>query len=158
MVFWTHAVKDRARGWLDERSHHIFRELMLHVACREQLLCPIYTLMPDHFHLIWMGLSPGSDQRRGTAFLRSRLAPRLTPFRLQHQAYDHVLRESERRGNAFLAICAYVAANPVRAGLVPEPDAWPFTSCIVPGYPDLTPLASGFWEKFWKIYGARAAS
>jgi hypothetical protein len=29
---------------------------------------------------------------------------------------------------------------------------WPYTGCIVPGYPKLSPQAEDFWPKFWKIY------
>ncbi len=144
VVFWTHTVKNRAQGWLTTEFHHEFRELMLHASSREHLLCPIYVLMPDHLHLVWTRTSPGSDQRRAATFLRARLEPRLAPIRFQHQAYDHVLRDSERKRSAFANICAYVAANPVRAGLAEHDNEWPFTGCIVPGYPDLTPTAPVF--------------
>jgi len=152
IVFWTHTVKDRARGWLDAHLHHAFRELMLHAAIREHLLCPIYTLMPDHFHLMWIGLGAASDQRRAAAFLRTHLEPKLAPFCFQHQAHDHVLRSSEHERRAFAATCAYIAANPVRAGLATEASEWPFTNCIVPGYPELNPASADFWEKFWGLY------
>ena len=155
VIFWTHTVKDRARGWLTAGWHHEFRELMLHAAHREQLLCPIYTLMPDHIHLVWMGIGAASDQRRASAFLRSHLESKLAPHRLQHQAYDHVLRASERRRHAFAATCAYIAANPVRAGLAAHADEWPFTGCIVPGFPDLKPLSPDFEPRFWRLYDAR---
>ncbi|HTX64273.1 MAG TPA: hypothetical protein VMD31_00740 [Opitutaceae bacterium] len=154
VVFWTHTIEHRARGWLTRELHLEFRELMLHAAFRERLLCPIYVLMPDHFHLLWVGVSSSSDQRRAASFLRVRLEPRLAPARLQHQAYDHVLRDSERKRSAFASICAYVAANPVRAGLVTDPGAWPFTGCVVPGYPNLRPLAADYWGKFWRIHNA----
>jgi len=154
VVFWTHTVENRARGWLTPNLHHEFRELMLHAAFREHLLCPIYVLMPDHLHLVWMGLNPGSDQRRAASFLRARLESKLAPHRFQHQAHDHILRDSERKRSAFGAICTYVAANPVRARLVADPRAWPFQGCVVPGYPDLDPLAGDFWEKFWRIHNA----
>ncbi|OHE85951.1 MAG: hypothetical protein A3G75_05005 [Verrucomicrobia bacterium RIFCSPLOWO2_12_FULL_64_8] len=127
---------------------------MLHVAIREQLLCPIYALMPDHLHIVWLGVSSISDQRKATAFLRRYLEPKLAPCEFQHQAHDHVLRGRERGRNAFASICAYIAENPVRTGLAPEACAWPFTSCIVPGYPALQPTEAGFWDKFWRIYGA----
>jgi len=152
IVFWTHTIQARACGWLDEDFHHSFRELMMHASARERLLCPIYTLMPDHFHFLWMGLDGGSDQRRASAFFRAHLSPKLAPVRLQHQAFDHVLRGSEHERHAFTATCAYIAANPVRAGLAAEPDEWPFTGCIVPGYPAMNPLAPDFWEKFWRIH------
>ena len=47
-VHWTLTIFDRQTGWLTESLHLKFRELMLHAAARENLLCPSYCLMPDH--------------------------------------------------------------------------------------------------------------
>ncbi len=70
VVHWEGTVAERATGWLDAAFHARFRELLLHAAAREALLCPVYCLMPDHFHLVWTGLSRASDQRNGMKFLR----------------------------------------------------------------------------------------
>ena len=35
---------------------------------------------------------------------------------------------------------------------VPQPDAWRFAGAVVPGYPNLHPLAPHFWQRFWKLY------
>ena len=154
VVHWTQTIFDRARGWLTPEFHQRFRELMLHAAAREGLLCPVYCLMPDHIHLIWMGLRLETDQLNAMAFLRTYLEPLLQPAKFQPQAEDNVLREEERKRGAFAATCFYIGANPVRAELVTDPVQWPFTGCVVPGYPKLHPLAEGFWPKFWKIYSA----
>ena len=155
-IFWTHPMKNRATGWLNPGFHQAFREITLHAGIREKLFCPIYTLMPDHLHAVWMGLSSSSDQQRAVALLRTQLATILWPHRLQHQAYDHVLREQEREKAVFAATCRYIADNPVRAGLVAERRAWPYTGCVLPGYFDLNPLRTDFWDKFWRIYNAAA--
>ena len=164
VVFWTHPIAERGTGWLHPGLHQAFREIALHAAIRENLLCPIYTLMPDHLHLVWMGVAPDSDQLRACGFLRRYLDPRLRPHRFQPQAHDHVLRESERHRNAFAATCAYIAENPVRArlgatgagatGAGATGAGWEFTGCLLPGYVDLHPLAADYWEKFWRLYGA----
>ncbi len=153
VVFWTLTIFDKARGWLTPAFHHCFRELMFHSAAREGLLCPIYCLMPDHLHLIWMGLRPDSDQFTGMAFLRTYLEPELKPDKFQPQAQDEVLREEQRKRDAFAKVCFYIAANPVRAGLTGEKELWPFTGCVVPGYPRLNPMEEDFWPTFWRIYG-----
>jgi len=101
-----------------------------------------------------MGLARTSDQRRATSFLRERMAPQLAPRRFQHQPHDRVLRGEQRKRNAFAKVCRYVADNSVRAGHARDPLDWPYTGCIVPGYPDLNPTASGYWEKFWPIFNA----
>jgi len=152
VVHWTLTVYDRTRGWLTDRFHARFRELMLHAAARDGLLCPTYCLMPDHVHLVWMGLRQDTDQRKGTAFLRTYLKKSLAPARFQPQAHDHVLREEQRKRGAFAKVCFYVLANPVRAGLASHAEQWPFSGAVVPGYPMLNPLEADYWEKFWPIY------
>lgn len=153
IVFWTLTLFDKAKGWLNATFHGRFRELMLHAAAREGLACPIYCLMPDHIHLVWLGLRLETDQINGLAFLRTYLEPELAPFKFQPQPQDEVLREEQRKRNAFSKVCFYIAANPVRAELIKEPDVWPFTNCVVPGFPKLNPADEGFWPKFWRIYG-----
>jgi putative transposase len=152
VVHWTLPVSHRRRGWLDESFHAAFRELLLHTAAREGLLCPVYCLMPDHLHLVWMGLRLDSDQRNGMAFLRTHLEPKLSPQKFQHQAHDHVLKEHERRRNAFASVCFYIIENPVRAKLATSSGEWKFKGSTVPGYPTLHPLQENFWPKFWKLY------
>jgi putative transposase len=151
LVHWTLTTFDRAKGWLTPALHGQFRELMFHAASREGLVCPIYCLMPDHLHLVWMGLRLDTDQIYAMAFLRTYLEPALKPARFQPQPQDNMLRKEERRRGAFASVCFYIAANPVRAGLMKETEIWPYTDCIVPGYPKLSPQDDGFWPKFWKI-------
>ena len=152
VVLWTLTVFDRAAGWLTSNFHHDFRELMFHAMAREGLVCPIYCLMPDHIHLVWMGLKRESDQINGMAFFRTYLEPQLAPAKFQPQPHDTVLREEERKRNAFAQTCFYVAANPVRAELIAEKEIWPFVGCVVPGYPNLNTYEADFWPKFWRIY------
>jgi putative transposase len=157
VIHWILPVFDRATGWLDGSFHLEFRELLLHVAFREGLFCPVYCLMPDHIHLMWMGLRLDSDQKNGMAFLRTHLSHRLSPYKLQPQAHDHVLREDERRRGAFAKICFYILANPIRVGLIKAPENWPFCETVVPGYPTLHPRKEDFWPNFWKLYLAARA-
>ena len=152
VIHWTMPMALRGMGWLNELFHRQFREIMLHAAAREGLFCPAYCLMPDHIHLLWMGLRRDSDQRNGMKFLREHLGPALHPHHFQHQAHDHVLREEERKQGAFARICFYILANPVRAKLTKETERWPFCGAIVAGYPKLHPLEEDFWPKFWKLF------
>jgi REP element-mobilizing transposase RayT len=160
VVHWTITLEHRAQGWLDVSFHAHFRELMLHAGAREGLFCPTYVLMPDHIHLIWMGLRLASDQINGMRFLRKYLQLELTrrnssaapPLELQKQAHDTVLREEERKRGAFASTCFYVLNNPVRAGLVSHPRDWPWLGAVLPGYPDVHPLDDDFWPLFWKLY------
>ena len=56
---WNMPLDKRATGGLDAASHFNFRELLLHAAAREMLVCPVYCLMPDHLHLVWIGSAAG---------------------------------------------------------------------------------------------------
>src|SRR3990172_3608565 len=70
VVHWTMPIAMRRTGWLNDIFHARFRETMLHAAAGEGLFCPTYCLMPDHLHLVWMGLQRSSDQLNGMKFLR----------------------------------------------------------------------------------------
>ena len=142
----------RTTGWLNDAFHLRFREHMLHAAAREGLLCPAYCLMPDHIHLVWMGLRPSTDQRNAMAFLRTLLEPGLKTTAFQHQAHDHIMRPEERRRSHFASTCTYILNNPVEAGLVENATEWPYHGCVVPGYPKLHPLEPGYWGKLWRIH------
>ncbi|MDB6025265.1 MAG: hypothetical protein JWM68_1488 [Verrucomicrobiales bacterium] len=152
VVHWTLTTFDRAQGWLNESLHQRFRELLLHAAAREGLLCPIYCLMPDHIHLVWMGLRFDTHQLNGMAFLRTHLEPLLSPKKFQPQPHDHVLSQQERQRNAFANVCFYNLNNPIRAELVAECGEWSFHGAVVQGYPTLHPLQEDFWRIFWQRY------
>ncbi len=152
IVFWTNTVEGRAQGWLNDRFHWAFREISLHAAARYDVWCPCYCLMPDHVHLVWMGMSRASDQCVAMQFVRGELQPFLgAGVEWQHQSYDRVLREEERRRDAFVLTCHYMLENPVRAGLAATARQWSFKGAIVPGYPRLDPHDERYWELFWRL-------
>lgn len=151
-VLWTHTLHDRATGWLTPDFHHRFREILLHSCARHDLTCPAYVLMPDHWHLLWLGQSETSDQLQATKFLREHLTPVLSPHRLQPQAHDHVLREEERARDAIRSAGHYIFENPVRAELTEDWKTWSYIGAIVAGYPRLDPREEDHWERFWKIH------
>jgi REP element-mobilizing transposase RayT len=154
IVHWTFAMEDRAVGWLDDLAHARIRELLVHMVCRYELVCPVYCVMPDHIHMILMGISSLSDQRKAVLFLRRQLNGLLgvSDVRLQKQAYDHVLREQEREQGAFEKIAWYVLENPLRAGLVKSREEWKYSGCVVFGHPGWNVFHDEFWDSFWKEY------
>ena len=155
-VHWSMTIDDRKEGWLVPVFYYKFREILTHTLFRYGLCCPIYCCMPDHLHLLWVGILDGSDQRNAVKFFRAQLNPVLEKLgaRLQQQPYDRVLREEERERSAFETVVEYIARNPERTGLVP-PDGYreyKYTGCLVPGYPDLKPWQNDYWDLFWRIY------
>ncbi len=151
-VFWTHTMENRATGWLSHSFHGQFRELLLHTCARHDLMCPVYCLMPNHIHLMCLGIGKSSDQLQATRFLRKHLATLLHPAGLQRQPYDHVLREEERERGAFQGTCHYIQENPVRKDLAKDWFTYPYTGCMIPGYPELDVRAEDFWQRFWRVY------
>ncbi len=155
-VHWTLGIQDRRIGWLKPIFYYKFRELLTHTASRFWLTCPIFCLMPDHMHMLWLGRHPSSDQIEAMKHLRKHLKKVLSAigFELQHQPYDHVLRDDERMETAFENLVDYIARNPERKRLVPLDGfaKYPYTNCIVPGYPEFRPFMQDFWPRFWRCY------
>jgi putative transposase len=149
-------VQDRRTGWLIPAFGYKFRELLTHAAFRYAFTCPIYCLMPDHMHMLWIGIDDRSDQLKALKYLRKQLAVPLSKleFALQHQPHDHVLRDDERQEAAFETIVEYIARNPERSGLVPRDGFrnYKYTRCLIPGYPELELWQEDFWSRFWRTY------
>ena len=95
-----------------------------------------YVILPDHLHLL---VAPPDDLRLGdwVGTLKRVLARSLQgsgsgdPI-WQRGFFDHVLRSSESYSEKW----NYVRENPVRAGLVKNPDDWAFCGEIVKIYYD----------------------
>ena len=155
-VHWSLTIQNRQRGWLRPVMLYKFRELLTHTMFRYGLCCPIFVLMPDHFHMMWIGILNESDQLPAIKHFRARLNETLSclSYQLQPQAYENVLKDDDRIENAFHDICEYVARNPERAGLVDVDHyaSYKYSGCIVPGYPELKPFADDFWDRFWRAY------
>lgn len=95
----------------------------------------VYCIMPNHVHVVFTPLLKAEDtyyplaqimhtMKGYTAGRANRLLGRSGTFWL-HESYDHYVRgEAELR-----RIIAYVVNNPVKAGLVSEWQAWPWTYC-----------------------------
>ena len=122
---------------------------------RYEICCPIYCCMPDHLHLLWLGLAHGSDQRVAMKYFRRRLNLVLMEYGviLQKQPYDPVLRPDERLPHSFAAVVEYIARNPERAGLVDEGHYrdYPYTNCLLPGYPEVSLWQEDFWASWDRI-------
>ena len=151
-VHWSLTIDDRKTGWLKPIFYYKFRELLTHTCFRYGICCPIFCLMPDHMHLLWLGLVASADQRLAMKFLRKQLNVVLEKLgaQLQKQPFDHVLREDERQPVAFQNVVEYIARNPERKQLVPLDGfrEYPYTGCLLPGYPDLSPFQPDFWDVF----------
>lgn len=177
MVHWSMTVEGRRTGWLDERAHAVWREVVLHTLHRYELAAPVYCLMPDHAHVLLIGMTERSDQRLAMSFLRkysARMFVEVTrkgngaeaaplpgkddrAFAWQRQGYDHVLRTAEQTRDGFAAVLHYVAENPVRSKLATRAQAWPYSGSIIAGWPDLDWRRDDFWDRWWTIFAGATA-
>jgi len=143
MVHWVMSMRNRACGWLGERFHRWFRECLIHACGRHGVAARTYCLMPDHIHLLSVGLFPQSDQILFLRPLRRTLGgwlQREGRWDFQKQPYDHVLRPEELRADRVRGLVRYITENPVRRDLVDRAERYPYSGCIVAGIPDL-----GLW-------------
>ena len=88
-----------------------------------------YVIMPDHVHFF---ATPHIDAKPLSGFMRDwkkwttrKIAPllNLTPPIWQSEFFDHVLRSDRSYSEKW----DYVWENPVRAGLVDDASAWPYS-------------------------------
>lgn len=155
-VHWSMTIEDRKTGWLIPIFYYKFREILAHTMFRYGICCPLYCCMPDHIHLLWIGILDDADQLHAARYFRKQLNPILETFgcRFQLQPYDHVLREEERERTAFEDVIEYIARNPERKQLVPRDQfrEYPYSGCLIPGYPELKPWQPDYWDRFWRTY------
>ena len=155
-VHWSLTIEGRRTGWLTSNFYCKFRELLAHSAFRYGFSCPIFCCMPDHIHLLWAGLFDATDQINAVKFFRTRVNEPLRKigFELQLQGYDHVLKEDELKQNALEQVFDYIARNPERKNLVPIDDfaKYPFTNCVIPGYPEIVPFIPNFWDRLSRVH------
>ncbi len=155
-VHWTMTIQDRRTGWLIPIFYYRFREILTHATFRYAFACPIYCVMPDHIHLLWIGIDDRSDQLKASEYFRKQLggALQVLGFKLQRQPHDHVLKDDERLESSVTELAEYIARNPERKELVPIDRYmdYPYSGCLVPGYPELKLWAPDYWERFWRTY------
>ena len=95
---------------------------------RFEIALVAYTLMGTHYHLVVD--SPGAGIAAALQRLHTwhaRLANRARE-RTAHLFRAHYFAREITSENDLLTVCHYVAHNPVEAGLVREPFAWPWSS------------------------------
>ena len=153
-VHWVLAIEERKQGWLDARFLYRFREILTHVAFRYQIACSIFCLMPDHIHMLWVGLSHESDQLIAMKRFRNDAneSLRRIGFEFQKQAFDHVLKEKEIERTAIENTSKYIARNPERKGLVAADEFanYSYTGCLLPGGPQIRLFGPEGWDEVWR--------
>jgi putative transposase len=90
-----------------------------------------YCFMPDHCHLLAAALNPSCQICKPVRSFKGvgvTAARRMGIHKLwQANFHERILRSSDD----LVAVAAYILQNPVRAGLVKEPDDWTFSGCML---------------------------
>lgn len=128
----TWGTLHRARSLCREGLARAVIQCMEAEAARASVDLHVYCVMPDHVHVL---LTPrdGANVVRFVQAVKSRATRAHWALggegRLwQRGFYDHVLRREESTPR----IAEYILANPVRAGLVEDPRAYPFSRSFLP--------------------------
>ena len=91
-----------------------------------------YVIMPDHLHLFCAPAFPYTPLKKWVQFWRSATS-RAWPCNDEHPIWQRDFFDRQlRTGESYHEKWLYVVHNPVRAGLVTEPEAWPFQGEIHP--------------------------
>jgi len=137
VYFLTVCVAHRARLLSSPTVHEILRAEWQTADARHGWQIGRYVVMPDHVHFF---ACPLPTAKPLSAFLhawkqwtaKGILAAVGQPAPLwQPRTFDHVLRQRD----SYAEKCTYVEQNPVRAGLVQLPSAWPYAGHIHFGLP-----------------------
>ena len=155
-VHWVMTIQDRKTGWLVPIFYYKFREILTHAAFRYAFACPIFCLMPDHMHMLWLGIDDRTDQLKASEYFRKRISEPLGKLgvEFQHQPYDHVLKDEEKLDTQVCNLVEYIERNPERKEIVSldQFKSYPYTDCLIPGYPELKIWQPDFWPRFWRCY------
>lgn len=123
----TFVTFERQPIFTDSSNVELVRTQMFRAAAEKHFEVILYCFMPDHLHLIVLGIADDADlkvfvkhakQYAGYHYRHSHEQQRLW----QHGSNDHIVRDDVD----LLARLRYVVNNPVAAGLVERPEEYPF--------------------------------
>jgi len=116
---------------LHRPSLHSAFEVFRHHATGHGTYVGRYVIMPDHIHLFTATTGDSTSLSGWIKSLKNSLSKSLRAEaepgpHWQKGFFDHLLRS----GESYEQKWAYVAENPVRAGLVESADAWPYQGIV----------------------------
>jgi putative transposase len=119
---------DRREIYLDDLDHEVYLAMLARVTRLKRWRCLAYCLMPNHVHLLVE--TPQANLGSGMQRLHGDYAQ---TFNERHGCSGHVFQG--RYGSVLIEtdeqlwhVAAYIALNPVSAGLCQRPEEWPWSS------------------------------
>ncbi len=149
IYFITICTEDRRRIFQNASRAKTAIESLKRVSDSMGVLVHAFCVMPDHVHILVEGKSATSDVvkfvaqwKQTTGYLFRHELPRRF---WQRRFYDHVLRRIEDSDS----IAWYIWMNPVRRGMVAEPQQYPFSGSFTVEWPKTT-TGNTVWIPPWK--------
>ena len=114
--------------YLDDDDRARFLDLLGREVEQQRWRCHAYCLMDNHYHLLVE--TPEANLSRGMGRLNMAYAQ---GFNRRHERAGHLFQGRYKaivveKDSHLLELCRYLVLNPVRAGLVDSPMAWPWSS------------------------------
>jgi len=112
-----------------ERMARLFIDVLFHYQSQNKYLLHEFVVMPNHFHLLITPV-PSVPLERAIQFIKGGFSYRakrelgFTGEIWQNSFYDHRIRDHQE----YLRCRHYIHMNPVRKGLVPTPEEFPYSS------------------------------
>ncbi len=134
--FLTAVTADRRRIFHVSSNSELLQETILGYRSQGRFLVHAFVIMPDHFHAI---LTPDREVslEKAMQFIKGGFSFRLKSKR---DVWVRSFNESQIRTEVkFSNSVRYIEENPVRAGLVTEPEEYPYSTAML-GRPDPMPL------------------
>jgi REP element-mobilizing transposase RayT len=121
IVFLTVCTKDRA-SWLNQIEVHSLLDAIWRQA--DAWLVGRFVIMPDHIHLFVAPSMTEIPLDNWVRYWKSQFTKKHRND--QHRWQSHHWDRRLRRVDSYAQKWDYVRHNPVRKGLVREPDEWPY--------------------------------
>ncbi len=122
LVFLTVCVRDRRRLLASPPAHELLRTAW---QSANRWVIGDYIVMPDHIHLFCSAADPATRLRVWIEYWQW-LVTRQWPVASEKPLWQRDHWDTQlRTGQSYSAKWDYVRRNPVRAGLVSDPDEWP---------------------------------
>lgn len=132
LVFFTVVFAGRRAALANEDAHEVLRGVWDRSAEKNGWWVGDYLLMPDHVHFFARASRTADPMKKWVQMWKSVSArPLMRRMGLngafwQEDYFDRYLRSGENYSEKW----SYVEANPVRAGWVAKPEAWPYRGRI----------------------------
>ena len=115
-----------------ERMARLFIDILFNYQKQSKYYLHEFVVMPNHFHALITPLSPVTLEKtiqfiKGGFSFRAKKEMRLAGEIWQTSFYDHRVRDA----NEYARFRHYIHMNPVRRGLVPTPEEFPYSSATL---------------------------